>query len=151
MSYYQYLRVHRLLIPDEDMDKYNFEVKSDGYVYFEVRRGMYGLKEAGIIAFNQLVAKLAPYGYSPMKYTPGLWKHTHKTTFALCVDDDDALHLINAVKDKYEVIIDWEGKLYCGLNLDWHCTASTPYVDVSMNNDNRRSLEKFGKKPPAKP
>jgi len=160
MSYYQYLRVHRSLIPDEVMDEYNFTIESDGYVYFEVRRGMYGLKEAGIIAFQQLVAKLAPYGYSPMKYTPGLWKHnTRKTTFALCVDDfgvkyfckDDALHLINAVKDNYEVTIDWEGKLYCGLNLDWHYTASTPYVDVSMNNYNRRNLEKFGHKPPAKP
>ncbi len=74
-----------------------------------------------------------------MKYTPGLWKHnTRKTTFALCVDDfgvkyfckDDALHLINAVNDNYELTIDWEGKLYCGLNLDWHYTASTLYVDA---------------------
>ena len=125
------------------MDEYNFEVESDGYVYFEVRRGMYGLKEAGIIAFNQLVAKLAPYGYSPMKYTPGLWKHnTRKTTFALCVDDfgvkyfckDDALHLINAVKDEYEVTIDWEGKLYCGLNLDYRFPTSKTYRSHHQNS-----------------
>jgi hypothetical protein len=129
MQYYQYLRMHYSLIPTEVMDKYNFHVESNGYVYFEIRQRMYGLKEAGIIAFNQLVKKLAPYGYIPMKCTPGLWRHTTKrTTFALCVDNfgvkyfskADALHLINAVNDHYESTVDWEGNLYCGLNLDWH-------------------------------
>jgi hypothetical protein len=37
---------------------------------------MYGLKEAGILAMEQLVAKLAPHGYEPAPFTPGLWRHT---------------------------------------------------------------------------
>ena len=73
---------------------------------------MYGLKEAGIIAFKQLVPKLEPFGYHPMEHTPGLWRHkTRKTTFALCVDDfgvkyyskEDALHLIDAFETNYKL------------------------------------------------
>ena len=69
----------------------------------EIRRGMYGLKEAGVIAFDQLVQKTKRFGYEPMPQTPGLWRHTSlKTTFTLCVDDfgiqyfskADANHLI---------------------------------------------------------
>jgi nitrous oxide reductase accessory protein NosL len=88
---------------------------------------MYGLKEAAIITFNQLVKKLAPHGYAPAPFTPGLWRHnTKRTTFVLCVDDfgvkyfsqPDAQHLIDALKAHYELTIDWSGALYCGLMLD---------------------------------
>ena len=34
-----------------------------GYVYCEIRKGMYGLKEAGCVAFQNLVKNLAPFGY----------------------------------------------------------------------------------------
>ena len=70
------------------MEEYQFTVKPDRYVYFEIRRGMYVLKESGIISFKQLAQKIVPFGYHSMKYTPGLWKHnTCKTTFALCVNN----------------------------------------------------------------
>ena len=158
MSYLQYIRVKKELIPQEVMDEYNFTVEAEGYVYFEIRRGMYGLKEAGIIAFEQLVAKLRPYGYEPMKFTPGFWKHkTRKTTFTLCINDfgvkyfnkDDANHLINAVKEHYEVTTDWEGKLYVGMNLNWQYDKG--YVKISMNGYAHRALTKFGHNPPSRP
>jgi hypothetical protein len=87
---------------------------------------MYGLKEAGIIAFNQLVKRLAPSGYEPMPFTPGLWRHrTKRTTFVLCVDDfgvkyfskPDALRLVDALQAEYNLTIDWDGDLYCGITL----------------------------------
>ena len=158
MTYFQYIRVKREIIPQEVMDEYNFTIETDGHVYFEIRRGMYGLKEAGIIAFKQLVNKLRPYGYEPMKHTPGFWRHTtRKTTFTLCVDDfgvkyfskDDANHLINAVKDHYEVTTDWKGQLYIGMDLDWHYDKG--YVDASMDGYARRALTKFDHKPPSRP
>jgi hypothetical protein len=119
-------------------------------VYLEIRRGMYGLKEAGIIAFNQLVRKLEPAGYEPMPFTPGLWRHrTKPTTFTLCVDDfgvkyfsmADALHLIQAIKTNYDLTIDWAGKLYCGLTLDWNYKEG--YVNISMPGYVTRALNKF--------
>jgi hypothetical protein len=54
----------------------------------EIQKGMYGLKEASILAFEQIKAHLALHGYTPMAFTPGLWKHkTRRTTFTLAVDD----------------------------------------------------------------
>jgi hypothetical protein len=152
MEYYQYLRVPISVIPQEVWDdpRYDIPVAADGYVYLEIRRGMYGLKEAGIIAFNQLVKKLAPSGYEPMPFTPGMWRHrTKRTTFVLCVDDfgvkyfsnADAMHLINALQTDYELTIDWAGDLYCGLTLDWHYEEG--YVDVSMPGYVYRALTKF--------
>jgi hypothetical protein len=46
MSYYQYIRVHLSLIPLEIIQEYNLHAEQDGYVYFEIRKGIYGLKEA---------------------------------------------------------------------------------------------------------
>ena len=160
MSYFQYLRVKPDDIPQEIWDdpRYDIVIEDDGYVYLEVRRGMYGLKEAGVIAFNQLVKHLAPHGYHPMKHTAGLWRHeTRKTTFALCVDDfgikyfsmDDANHLLAALRTKYEITVDWTGKLYCGLHLEWNYAEG--YVDVSMPGYVHRALIRYGHKPPAKP
>ena len=70
---------------------------------------MYGLKEASILAYDQLKDHLAPYGYAPVRFTPGLWKHdTSRITFTLAVDDfgikyfakADADHLFAALQDR---------------------------------------------------
>jgi hypothetical protein len=80
MAYYQYICVPQLVIPEEvwDNSRYHIHITDDGYVYLEVRRGMYGLKEAAIIAFNQLVKKLAPSGYKPMAFTPRFLAPLHQ-------------------------------------------------------------------------
>ena len=115
MAYLQYIRIHASFIIQEVMNQYDFTVKADGYVYFEIRKGMYGLKEFGIIALTQLVQKITPFGYEPMKFTPGLCRHTNrKTTFTLCVDNFGVkyfsknydLHLVNAVKSQYRCTSD---------------------------------------------
>ena len=160
MQYYQYMRIPKALIPDEIMAEYDLEqyIEPDNYLYCEIRKGMYGLKEAGIIAFKNLVKNLKPHGYRPMKYTPGLWRHdTKPTTFTLCVDDfgvkyftpTDAHHLINAIKTNYECTIDWTGSLYVGINLQWNYEKR--YVDASMNGFVKRALKKYNHPPPKRP
>jgi hypothetical protein len=71
MSYFQYILVQPSIIPKEVWDDhhYTIPIASDGYAYLEIRRGMYGLKEAGILAFNQLVQKLKPAGYEPIVHS----------------------------------------------------------------------------------
>ena len=60
------------IIPDKIKEQYHLQVyKHNEYVYFEVRRGMYGLPQAGKIAYEQLACHLKPYGYQPLKNTPG--------------------------------------------------------------------------------
>ena len=52
--------------------------------------GMYGLKEAAILAYTQIKEHLGKEGNKPIQGTFGLWKHnTRQITFALCVDDFD--------------------------------------------------------------
>jgi hypothetical protein len=91
MHIFQYMRVHRKYLPIEIIEEYNLTedyFDSQGYVYVEIRKGMYGLKEAAILAYDQLKAHLAPFGYAPVTHTPGLWRHATKpTTFTLAVDD----------------------------------------------------------------
>jgi hypothetical protein len=157
MAYFQYMRVPPSVIPREVWNdpRCNIQVDADGYAYLDIWRSMYGLKEAAIIAFNQLVTKLAPAGYKPAPFTPGLWRHhTKKTTFVLCVDNfgvkyfskSDAHHLIDAIKAHYELTINWSGSLYCGLILDWHYDQG--YVDISMPGYVGRALKKFDQVPP---
>ena len=68
---------------------------------------MYGLKEAGIIAYKRLVRNPQPHSYAPLAHTPGLWNHTTlPTTFTLAVEGfcikffaaDDAAHLLDALR-----------------------------------------------------
>jgi hypothetical protein len=71
---------------------------------------------------------------------PGLWKHASRPImFTLIVDDfgiqytgkQHAQHLIAGLKQDYEAITtDWDGKLFCGIHLDWDYQAHT--VDLSM-------------------
>ena len=111
---------------------------------------MYGLRQAAILAYKQLVKNLAPYGYFPIPHTIGMWAHkTRKTKFCLCVDDfsikyfnkEDAYHLLDALRDHYKISIDWEGKHYCGLTFDWDCTNK--YVDVTMPGYIAKTLERY--------
>ena len=62
------------MVPQEVWDDphYDIPIATDGFIYLGIRRGMYGLKEAGVIAFDQLARYLAPHGYDPTPCTPGL-------------------------------------------------------------------------------
>ena len=85
----------------------------------ETVKGIYGLKQAGIIAHRDLIHHLAPFGYHPYRHTPGLLQHENRDTiFTLVVDEfsikytylDNAQHLIHELKEKYTIPEDWEEK-----------------------------------------
>jgi hypothetical protein len=151
MSRYEYMRIPVWMLPDDIIAQYDLtRLIVNGFVYVEIRRGMYGLPQAGRLANDQLVAFLAPHGYKPCALTPGLWRHTTRDTiFSLVVDDfgirytsrDDADHLISTLKTAYEVSLDWTGSRYCGLTLKWDYTART--CDMSMPGYIERALTRF--------
>jgi hypothetical protein len=101
---------------------------SDGHVYIEVQKGIYGLPQAGILT-NQLIAhRLAIHGYHQTKFTPGLWRNvTLPIQFTLVVGDfgvqylikEHAQHLIDALQTDYTISKYWTGGLYCGITLNW--------------------------------
>ena len=55
-------------------------IAADGYVYINVFRGMYGLKQAVIIAYNQLISHMDPHGYYPAPFKTKIWAHKTRIT-----------------------------------------------------------------------
>ena len=77
------------IIPQLIIDAYNLVtlVEKQAWIYMRIEKGMYGLKQAGIIANQELVKHMAPFGYHPVQDTPGLWVHDNRNTiFSLVVD-----------------------------------------------------------------
>jgi hypothetical protein len=113
---YEYMRLSIDIIPDEIIDKYNLRpLVSNGYVYIEIRKGMYGLPQAGILANKLLTKRLALHGYAPTAHTHGLWRHkTRPIAFTLVVDDfgikyvgkEHADHLYCVLTEHYEASTD---------------------------------------------
>jgi hypothetical protein len=84
------MRFHISMIPQEIIEEYNLTdiMEADGWCYMEIRKAMYGLKESGCIANQELKVALAKQGYIPSKFTPGLFTHkTRSIAFSLVVDD----------------------------------------------------------------
>jgi hypothetical protein len=58
--------------PEEIVDKYNLKALAvEGWVYIEIRKGIYGLKQVGILANQLLQRRLAPFGYYAACHRPG--------------------------------------------------------------------------------
>ena len=153
MKRYEYMRIHISKIPQCIIDQYNLRdlVDDRGYVLTEIRRGMYGLPQAGQLAYDQLVTILAPHGYAPTRHTPGLWTHkTRPIMFSLVVDDfgiqhegrEHAEHLLGILRQHYEsVSTDWTGTKYLGLTLEWDYVNRICWV--SMPGYVRKALHRF--------
>jgi hypothetical protein len=126
---FEYMKMLISRFPEEIIQKYNLNALAvDGWVYIEIRKGMYGLKQAGLLANQLLQTRLAPFGYYPARHTPGLWLHkTRPISFTLVVDDfavkyvgnQHAEHLRNALLRTYELTTDWTATVYSGMTLKW--------------------------------
>jgi hypothetical protein len=127
-------------------------------VYIEIRKGMYGLKQAGLLINQLLQTRLAPFGYYPVRHTPGLWlHHTRPISFTFVVDDfavkyvgkQHAEHLRNAVLRTYELTTDWAGTVYSGMTLKWDYKNRT--CGISMPGYVSNMLSKFQHDAPKHP
>jgi hypothetical protein len=119
MKRYKYMCLKLVDISEEIIEECKLceKVTVDGHVYCKIRKGMYGLPQAGLIAQELLEQGLSKVGYSQSKIIPGLWTHkTRKTCFMLVVNNfaikftemEDAKHLIEALKKDYTITINWE-------------------------------------------
>jgi hypothetical protein len=91
---FEYMKMLLSRFPEEIIQKYNLNALAVvGWVYIEIRKGMYCLKQAGLLANQLLQTRLAPFGYYPARHTPGLWLHkTGPISFTL---EQHAEHLRN--------------------------------------------------------
>eukprot|EP00957_Ditylum_brightwellii_P090482 6890358-Ditylum_brightwellii.AAC.1 len=116
---------------------------------------MYGLPQAGILANKVLTKRLSEHGYYPVQHTPGLWRHKWRpVTFALVVDDfgvkitgrEHGEHLTNALKEHYEVTVDWKGSIFCRIRLKWDYPNKRVYL--AMPRYIQRARTKYAHKAP---
>ena len=84
----EYVRFQWDMIPPRIREAYGLEkLVSNGYVYARIVMAWYGLKQAGKIAHDDLVAHLKTHGYKEA-ITQGLFLHeTRPISFTLVVDD----------------------------------------------------------------
>ena len=89
MVRYEYMKLALACIPDKIIEQYSLHtLSSDGWVYFNIRKGRPALEQSGRIANGQLKAHLAKFGFAPVTRTPALWKHDTKPIwFSLVVDE----------------------------------------------------------------
>ena len=77
MARSNYTRLKLSNLPKSVVQQYNMEAKSTrgGYVHVNIRRGMYGLPQVGLIAPQLLEKRLNKQGYQQSKITAVLWTH----------------------------------------------------------------------------
>ena len=87
-------------------------------MYIEVRKGVHGLPQMGLLAQDFLKQQLARNGFTQSKLTPRLLTHhTRSIQFFLMVDDfgikyvgrEHAEHLHQSLEETYEIMTDWGG------------------------------------------
>jgi hypothetical protein len=120
---FKYVRIPVKHIPANILEQYNLApLFHNDHVMAEVRKGMYGLPQAGILAYNRLIKHLHAHGYTAATNIPGIFRHrTRPVTFTLVVDDfgvkyvgeHNAQHLVDTLKSLYTITEDWTGSLYC--------------------------------------
>jgi hypothetical protein len=62
LPWFEYMKMLLSRFPEEKVTKYNLNALAvDGWVYIEIRKGMYGLKQAGLLSNQLLQTRLAPF------------------------------------------------------------------------------------------
>ncbi len=116
----------------------------------EIRKGMYGLPQAGILTNQLQKRRLAKYGCHKVPHRPGLWKHhSHPIQFMMIVDDFgiknvnkmDAEQLLNNLKDHCKVKIDWTDRRYSGITLIWNYKDRD--IGISVPGYIKKQLQKY--------
>ena len=87
---YKYLKLRLTDLPEDVIKHYDLQKKATpkGFMYVEIRKGMYGLPQAGLLAQELLERRLNENRFRQSTLTPGLWTHNSKPIqFTLVVDD----------------------------------------------------------------
>jgi hypothetical protein len=90
--------------------------------------------------------------------TLGLWRHVWgDIMFCLIIDDfsikttflEPVKHLKNTLEEHYTVAMDWDGSLFCSINIDWNYPKCT--VTLNMPKYIPKALLKFQHPTPVSP
>ena len=161
----EYVRTKFDNIPIEFREEYGLTPDSHLvhhiWVYFAVVQGAYGLPQSGRLANDLLRKQLTAAGYHEAATTPGLWRHVWRPVqFILIVNDfgveyvgcKHANHLLGILNKYYEMLEDWEGNFFAGIDQQWDYADrhSERTCRLSMNDYISNLLFREGHKAPAR-
>ena len=146
LAIFEYMRVPIKYLPQHMIEKYNLEdpeMLKDGYVMVEIRKSIYGLKQAGRIAQELLYKRLAADGYFPSPRNPGLISNADKSiVFTLMVDDFGVKYkggrktlqkLLDTLEKHYEITVDYcdsDTSKYLGMTIKQDHVAKTTTISM---------------------
>ena len=148
----EYMRIPLKWLSPADRAKYNIDQycsHGDTSILVEIFGNIYGLVNAALIANTDLVKLLNNSEFYETN-TPSVYKHkTRNIAFSLVVDDfgvkytirADAEFLIEVLEKEYELTIDWDGKLFLGMQIDIDRQNQT--LSLSMPGYVKRLLARF--------
>ena len=145
----EYMRINSRDIPEGIAKLYDLDL-SRGSILVAVHKGIYGLPHAGRLAHNELNDHLKKYGFHESTNTPCLYKHVSRNIqFMLVVDDfgikytkiEDAEYLFSALRAKYKITVDWEGRKYLGITITNDRAAKTLRISMPAYIDD--ALQRF--------
>ncbi len=116
----------------------------NGWIYFEICQGCYGLPQAGILANNLLRGRLEEEGYYKVHSTPGLWRHKWcPIQFCLIVDDfcveyvgiEHFNHLLELLKKYHQIQTNMTRNKIAGINVQWDFLGQRARIDMQTYID----------------
>merc|ERR1712011_56253 len=84
----EYMWIPYKYFPQDIITRYNLDQKvtPNDKIYVKIKQGMYGLKQAAILAYETVTKLLTEAGYQLIPGSTGLWKHSiNNIMFALCL------------------------------------------------------------------
>ena len=159
----EHVRIKFSDIPKEFIEECDLsKAAQNGWIYFDILRGYYGLFQSGQLANDPLRTRLEKAVYHEDATTPGLWSHKWRPIqFVLLVDyfcieyvgKEHALHLLKTLELNYEITTDWEGTTFAGIDFAWDYYArhANWTCRISMEGYTAKVILKYGHPRPKKP
>ena len=154
----EYMWLTRAQVPPDLVERYGSRIIWSGdKTLVRIKKGLYGLPQAGRLAHDKLTKLLAKHGYSTTN-TPCLFQHaTNGISFTLVVDDflikwqdrKTLEHLFSAIREEYKFDVDEEATKYIGMTLAYDKVKRT--ITLSMPGYVAAALRRFNVVPAPKP
>ena len=70
----EYMQIYYIYIPEDIREQYNLyaQLAKDKYIHIYIKKGIYGLKQAAILVFDNFVRKISSHGYKPVPNIIGI-------------------------------------------------------------------------------
>ena len=154
----EYMWLSRAQVPDDIQEQFKDKIRWVGdKTMVRVTKGLYGLPQAGRLAFEKLSRLLKKHDYTVCRNTPCLFKHASNGIMFTLVVVDFAIkysskssieHLFASIREEYRLEVDLSGSKYIGMSIEYDKKAR--WLDIWMPGYVAAALKRFNVVPSSK-